>query len=135
MKHKITERFVDFITARTLNEKGFECESYWYYPKNGGEVEMLEWDELQYYKEDFICAPTLEMVREWLEIEHNLFIEIRTGIDLDENYKETNVVWYDFDIIPVGLTYPDFPEDFEIITYDHSWEALEAAIKYCLKLI
>lgn len=79
-------------------------------------------------------APTQQMAREWIEVVHKLFIEVRAGVDIDANNKEIpDSVWFDYDILPIGKETVIFPERDGYVTYKHSWEAVDAALEYILE--
>ena len=80
------KEFVTRRVAELLNEKGFEEVCDWYYPKNGGEIEMLDIYELNYCRESFISAPTVQAARNWLEDKYGFFIEISRSIDTNATY-------------------------------------------------
>ena len=147
----ITEDFVSFEIAKLLREKGFDEHTICRYVDDNGATEKwydnyrekvlrfelnagdliepsIEPKEKYELYGDTIPAPTLYGVMEWLRVNHNLFIEVRTG----ETDQKT---WYDFDIIPINgriVSWEDL-EDIPIIECELPKEAIEIAIKYCLK--
>lgn len=146
----ITEDYCSFEISKLLKEKGFDeaCYSYYMTTKtlhttfhnrvhveeephfNSGDLNgMYDVDESSI--EDICSAPTHQKAMKWLREVHNKHCDI--GYDLD-------LGWF-FQIIDLKETVEyDYPEikyyhaenetNFE--TYE---EAVEAALKYCLKLI
>ena len=116
----------EFVTRRVselLNEKGFEEVCDWYYPKNGGEIEMLDIYELNYCRESFISAPTVQAARDWLEDKYGFFIEISRSIDTNATYH------YRYLIID-KLCNVVFKQHTDFLS---SYEAANAALECCLE--
>jgi len=110
----ITEDYVSFQTAELLKEKGMDISCFNHYVQknnNNGTSEAVT-----------VC--TLQMAMKWLREVHNIFIEISVTIDLNGNYH------YRYSILNkeckyIRKGYTDFDWDYN--------QAIEAAIKYCLK--
>ena len=124
----IQEIYVSAKLATLLREKGFKepCRQYYdYYDKLYFERFPYDYNSMS---DTCISAPTLSMVMEWLRINHNLFIELRTG---EINQK----TWYDFDIIPINgrVVSWEILDDISIVECDLPEEAIEIAVRYCLE--
>lgn len=117
------KEFVTRRVAELLNEKGFEEVCDWYYPKNGGEIEMLDIYELNYCRESFISAPTVQAARDWLEDKYGFFIEISRSIDTNATYHYRYLI-IDKLCNVVFKQYTDFLS---------SYEAANAALECCLE--
>lgn len=126
------DEYVKFGTAQILKEKGFDWECDWYYPKNGGEIEMLDLYELNYCRESFISAPTQQMACDWLTEEKNIYITAVPDIG-------NSLRFYPAIYVIKG----EIPEEcwFEYInsvvaelnkSYDKPQQAIEVALQYCL---
>ena len=118
----MNKEFVTHRVAELLKENEFEGVCDWYYPKNGGEIEMLDIYELNYCRESFIYAPTVQAARDWLEEKYGFFIEIGRSIDLNGTYHYKYVV---LDKTCKCVYSP--PADFT-----SSYEAANEALEYCL---
>ena len=124
----IEEKYVSAKLATLLREKGFRepCRQYYdYYDKLYFERFPYDYNSMS---DTCISAPTPYMVMEWLRINHNLFIELRTG---EINQK----TWYDFDIIPINgrVVSWEILDDIPIIECESPEEAIEIAVRYCLE--
>lgn len=117
------KEFVTRRVAELLNEKGFDEVCDWYYPKNGGEIEMLDIYELNYCRESFISAPTVQAARDWLEDKYGFFIEISRSIDTNATYH------YRYLIID-KLCNVVFKQHTDFLS---SYEAANAALECCLE--
>lgn len=131
---EVKERYVSPRVAELLKLCGFDAElNYYYYSKAGDKLgygSVTNWNKF----DEHCSAPTQAMAREWVEVVHKLFIEVRTGVDIDANNKEKpDSVWFDYDIIPIGTETVIFPERDGYVTYKHSWEAVAAALEYILE--
>ena len=122
----ITEDYVSFEVAKLLKEKGFDegCDKF--YPINGGEVEELTLDELNYHRSEFIKAPTHQMAMKWLREVHNIFILIEPH---SYNYIEEKNSSYVFSFWQ-GDNYCENPLLKEYYSYE---DAVESALKYSLE--
>lgn len=117
------KEFVTRRVAELLNEKGFDEVCDWYYPKNGGEIEMLDIYELNYRRESFISAPIVQAARDWLEDKYGFFIEISRSIDTNATYH------YRYLIID-KLCNVVFKQHTDFLS---SYEAANAALECCLE--
>lgn len=117
------KEFVTRRVAELLNEKGFDEVCDWYYPKNGGEIEMLDIYELNYCRESFISAPTVQAARDWLEDKYGFFIEISRSIDTNATYH------YRYLIID-KLCNVVFKQHTDFLS---SYEAANAALECCFE--
>ena len=122
----ITEDYVSFEVAKLLKEKGFDegCDKF--YPINGGEVEELTLDELNYHRSEFIKAPTHQMAMKWLREVHNIFILIEPH---SYNYIEEKNSSYVFSFWQ-GDNYCENPLLKEYYSYEST---VEASLKYSLE--
>ena len=121
----LREDYVSFELAKLLKEKGFDegCDKF--YPINGGEVEELTLDELNYHRSEFIKAPTHQMAMKWLRENYDLHIIVFP-------YKRGTSAkgW----CCQVFLTYNLLGYDKYTNETCNSYEdAVEAALKYCLE--
>ncbi len=117
----ITEDYCSYEVAKLLKENGFDegCDKF--YPINGGEVEELTLDELNYHRSKFIKAPTHQMAMKWLRDIYSISIEPYC-------YEYG---WYcGFSQLPKGITIYTSQESKEYGTYE---ESVEAALKYSLE--
>ena len=135
--NEVKERYVSPRVAELLRLADFDLPTTHYYIKGdnrisvgnliSAKVSCVNWNNADGY----YSAPTQAMAREWIEVVHKLFIEVRTGVDIDANNKEIpDSVWFDYDIIPIGTETVIFPERDGYVTYKHSWEAVDAALEY-----
>ena len=132
----IKEAYVSFEVAKLLKEKGFteECEYFydWYKESesyqicsNGGTCNNEKYP-------DEYSMPTHQMAMAWLREEKNIFISICNGnhCKFDKNIP-SETVYYFFTITNSYGVYKEEEQCFdEFKTYE---EAIEAALKYCLK--
>ena len=119
----ITEDYVSFETAKLLKEKGFDDNCAALYDLRSGELNQRgvgyvfnngQWD-------NFITAPTLQMVMKWLREVHKLFIHI-------DVIREASC--WTADIQDIKNDVAIYPVKEEFSGYE---QACEAAIKYCLE--
>jgi len=124
----IEEAYVSFETAKLLKEKGFDefCHAY-YEDEDNPNINIHGSKAINWNKTEFISKPTQQMTMRWLREVHNKYCDVSYDID----YK-----WY-FQIIDlkeiVEYYYPEtkhYHDETDFNTYE---EAVEAAIKYCLK--
>lgn len=134
---EIKERYVQRKLAVLLRMADFKEIIHTYYVGNDDSLHfnpraLTDWNNFDHY----YSAPTQQMAREWIETKYKLFIEIRGGADIDRNGRIIeDSVWFDYDIIPLSKNSPKVPAvppDDGIVTYEHTWEALEAAMEYIL---
>ena len=124
----ITEDYVSFEVAKLLKEKGFDENTNCQYPVNGihsGEVGEYNITDRSRNPENYIPAPTLQMVMKWLREKSWIIcvipISFHCGLVVAEwGYN----IWTDDNLEIDEATTPRFS------TYE---EACESAIKYCLK--
>ena len=123
----ITEDYVSFETAKLLKEKGFDDNCASLYDLRNGEFSQRgvgyifnngQWD-------NFITAPTLQMVMKWLREVHNLEI-----YPYHVMFQENNKWWYEIEKVTKGCSNCQYEEEPIYSTYE---EACESAIKYCLE--
>lgn len=119
----ITEDYVSFETAKLLKEKGFDWDCITYYANskpNNVQYSML-FENNTSLGLRCCSAPTLQMAMKWLRKVHNQNVQI--------NYLHGAYQEFDYVVINTfnGKAYHE-PVSFS--TYE---EAVEAAIKYCLK--
>ena len=123
----ITEDYVSFEVAKLLKEKGFDegCDKF--YPINGGEVEELTLDELNYHRSEFIKAPTHQMSMKWLREVHKIVIVIDA---YHADHWEGYIDCFEISIYSHASTMivPN-----EIAHHTDYEEAVEAALKYSLE--
>lgn len=120
----IKERYCSREVSELLREKGFNEECYWYYPINGGEIQELTFDELNYHRSQFIKAPTHQMACDWLREIHKIFIEISVSIDLNGNYH------YTYSVLDKNCKY--LREGYTSFDWTYK-DTVEEAIKYVLE--
>ena len=129
----ITEDYVSFETAKLLKEKGFDENCAALYDLKTGKManrgvgyvfNNSQWD-------NFITAPTLQMIMKWLREVHGLHIEV-TPNPFDFKHQDVQDGWGCQVTHLSDLAYDSNYEFFQrkYSTYD---EACEAAIKYCLE--
>ena len=141
----ITEDYVDFETAKLLNEKGFDedCSSAFY--KDGTIVTRYDSE----YSYNYYDRPTLQMVVKYLEEVYHILVVA------DYEYECTSTSWYfkiyrldkngkpervpvegvSYDINGVEhkniVCYRDFKRSYK--DYPTRKEAIEDGIKYCFE--
>lgn len=119
----VKEDYVSFETAKLLKEKGFNetCDNY--YDQSSDEPQQLTLDEMYYSYDEFIKAPTLQMAMKWLREVHNIAMNIGWGEIFENKFQ-----WW---CIILNIKDGSILRESEYCaTYE---EAVEAAIKYCLK--
>lgn len=124
----VEERFVKYDVAKWLESNGFDCLCYWYYPKNGGEVQQLSWAELNYNLGNYIKAPTHQMAIDWIRAKYGISIELMMGAEkytvrivgrcLDENELSRITIY----------AHGDDP-----IEYDGPEQAIDAELEWTIK--
>lgn len=142
IKIMIKEAYCSYEVSKLLKEKGFneKCRGGYHYEfdDNDNSIVMLEEWMAQPYNNDivdegFLCsAPTHQMAMAWLREEKNIFISICNGnhCKFDKNIP-SETVYYFFTITNSYGVYKEEEQCFdEFKTYE---EAIEAALKYCLK--
>lgn len=122
----ITEDYVSFETAKLMKEKGFRCDTFYYYDKDG-DLLFSAW-KTNDCKNEF-DAPTLQMVMKWLRKNFNLN-PVPYALSLGWAFDIFNLS--DRDITGCKKLYSmDFPT--KSACYETYEEAAEVAIKYCLE--
>lgn len=117
----IKERYCSREVSELLREKGFDEECYWYYPINGGEIQELTFDELNYHRSQFIKTPTHQMACDWLIDNYKILIIVQF---VSENgYNGVMVDIADFD---------DAGYIAETEYYLHIEQTYNEALKYVL---
>ena len=122
----ITEDYVSFETAKLLKKKRFDCSSYNHYRLDNGELCHFNTNcSTNLEQNDYITAPTLQMVMKWLrDISHLEIYPFHDAI------QENNNWWYRIERHSKGCSLTEHESDIIYKTYE---EACEAAIKYCLE--
>lgn len=145
MTHNISEHYVSPKVAKLLREKGFnENCGYVYHIDDDGNAtfmcveQMPNWEDFrgalnEQLPEGYISAPTQSIAREWIEVVHKLFIEVRCGCDVFDAKHWTGTAWFDFDLLPIGKEAIIIPESDGIMTWDKPWKVVDAALEYILK--
>lgn len=116
----VKEEYVSVEVAKLLEEKGFygQCHKF-------VEIEDMTYGEKWNKKsQKTLSIPTQQMVMRWLREGKNMFIEISTSIDLNGRYHYSYFI-LDKECKYLRTGYTDFDWTYE--------DAVEAAIKYCLK--
>ena len=128
----IKEDFVSFEVAKLLKEKGFNepCKVWYseYTSQFGGEkYTSIEFDDHNRFKKDYkflFYAPTHQMAMKWLREMHKLSIE---------PFYMFPAIWeIDIKYIDKKTDLSEF-EDIRDKSYNSYEEAVEAALKHCLK--
>lgn len=137
----IIEDYVSFETAKLLKEKGFQQlqDNCRYFTTemiysinvddNGEHHFVHQYPAGVYNKDNYIAAPTLQMVMKWLREVHNLHCDI--GYDFRVGWKnkitslKETVIDHDIEM----KTYLPY----KTVNYPSYEDACEDAIKYCLK--
>ena len=145
MTHKISEHYVSPEVAKLLEKKGFNeaCRCVYHIDDDGNATfmdveEIPEWEDFrgalnEQLPEGYISAPTQSMAREWIEVVHKLFIEVRCGCDVVDVKHWTGTAWFDFDLLPIGKEAIIIPDSDGIETWDKPWKVVDAALEYILK--
>ena len=119
----ITEDYCSYEVAKLLKEKGFEQHKCQHSYDSKG---VFKWsDDLDPYE---CSAPTHQTAMKWLREEKNIFIIIEPHVyDYvnEKNKSYTCSLW-------IGDKYYEY-EYLEPRDYPSYEEAVEAALKYCLK--
>ena len=144
----IEEIYVSLEVARLLREKRFDetCRAYW-----GGFIDkplyLCECNRGKFFdycrnswlkvnvcddEQDYMAAPTQQMVMKWLREKYNLVIMINPQFHYtDSNKDKTFFDWYYCIDYVTNESHIHKQGDFSgFKTYE---EAVEAAIKYCLE--
>lgn len=122
----ITEDYTDFEIAKLLKEKGFECDTVYYYDEDG-DLLFSAW-RVDDGKDEF-AAPTLQMAAKWLRIKYNLYCDISYDFKLGWCIQIISLKEIIEDHYTEMKTY--FPN--KTTNYPSCEEAHKAAIKYCLE--
>ena len=129
----IKEAYVSFEVAKLLKDKGFNGKCRYYYPDSHTQlISYVDCTQSQMFGNDACIAPTHQMAMAWLREEKNIFISISNGnhCKFDKNIS-SETVYYFFSITNSYGVYKEEEQCFdEFKTYE---EAIEAALKYCLK--
>ena len=145
LKKIITEDYVSFETAKLLKEKGFNevCRAWYFGEDRVNNSTIIPKDELLFVSDNYygakrnkwigypnaVTAPTLQMVKKWFKIVHNIGIFPSTytfsNADGSEEYH------------PYGCSIIDL-KTYQLLTNnifqkETEEEAVEEAIKFCLK--
>ena len=121
----ITEDYCSYEVAKLLKEKGFNESCYTCYVEK--EISHYDYSSTNYELIDgVISCPTLQMAMKWLIEEKNILIVIEPH-DYDYiNEKSKSFSWS----LWIGGNYYECIESKDYPSYE---EAIEAALKYCLK--
>lgn len=122
----IIEDYVSFEVAKFLKDKGFNEKCFALYNPDGTLIQSgIRLNNIQVGRvEGSYSAPTLQMVMKWLREVYELYIEISLSCDRED--KNTKI----FDISIFNLQNQRYKKLGNIQGYE---QAVEAAIKYCLK--
>ena len=127
----ITEDYVSFEIAKLLEEKGFEQHKCQHSYDSKG---VFKWsDNLDPYE---YSAPTLQMAMKWLREVHHIEIYITFGFPFIDGKQQYKYFWSIVRVCDNHLEYPmDDPgsASYNEEMADSYEEAVEAALKYCLK--
>ena len=129
----IEEQFVSFDTAKLLKEVGFDVPCYVQYSERG-----VQWDAScpeNFNADDWGCScPTQALAARWLRevqgihVSSNIFMD--SANDVDGNTVDEWTFW-SFDLFDNSGRIIEESDD----RYDSYEEALEAGLKYALKMI
>lgn len=128
----IKERICSYELSMLLQEKGFDEECDYFYEHSTdehsiNEPQQLTFDELNYSYNLYIKAPTHQMACDWLREIYNICITI-----YPDKEKGFEAVLYDIEA-DVEITLQSFGI-FGYHIFESSYEeAVESALKYCLK--
>lgn len=131
----ITEDYVSFEIAKLLKEKGFNTHLITFYlinkEKNEGVFQTTTFsDDAVDNSSEFYClAPTQQMTMKWLREVHNYYIQIMLDSWACGGHMGYYVVIQKIDS-NFEIMLQDYVDDVFYKTYE---DAVEAAIKYCLK--
>ena len=129
----IKEAYVSFEVAKLLKEKGFVESCYGRYSVRSKEFHLDTTKPCNNGSNFLYCAPTHQMALQWLR-EHGLHINAPISYDYSVDADGNEVdrwTFYMFEIYSSfsgNLIYTE-----EVNEYDSYEEAIEAALKYCLK--
>jgi len=121
----IQEAYCSFEVSKVFKEKGFVQETLMVYNQNGN---FMPNGAIEDTYQIFYPAPTHQMAMAWLREEKNIFIVIEPHVYDYVNEKNKSYVcslW-------VGDNYYEYIESRDYPSYE---EAVETALKYCLKKI
>ena len=121
----VKEAYCSFEVSKLLREKGFVQETLMVYNQNGN---FMPNGAIEDTYQIFYPAPTHQMAMAWLREEKNIFIVIEPHVYDYVNEKNKSYVcslW-------VGDNYYEYIESRDYPSYE---EAVETALKYCLKKI
>jgi hypothetical protein len=84
---------VSYELALLAKEKGFDEPCFGLFVRKGNSFLLKEMPNQQECEQFFggILAPIYQQLLDWLEAEHNIFVEVTYG-------KDSNSVWYNWDI-------------------------------------
>lgn len=125
----IQERYVSFEVAKLLDTKDFDglCKCYYSFNKKYHE---LRHSNLRISKkdccEDEVLCPTQQMVIDWLEQKHNIFIAV-APYPISKNYRNIRAYVYKTEGRSYSLK--------SFIDAGSRRDAIDAAIKYSLEKI
>ena len=121
----IKEDYCSYEVAKILKENGFNESCYTCYVEK--EISHYDYSSTNYELIDgVISCPTIQMAMKWLREEKNIFIVIEPHAYDYINEKNKSYecsLW-------VGDNYYEYIESKDYPSYE---EAVEAALKYCLK--
>ena len=129
----ITEKYVDFETAKLLKEKGFDEYTLGYYDDTGEFDHDLDPLPNGLLCPTFCSAPTIQMAAEWLRVEKGFYVDAALDIDYDE---DENGIKYYHDPLYFGniIRTSDGEQMYDGgEMYDQPEYAVEAMIRYCLE--
>ena len=123
----IKEAYCSFEVSKLLKEKGFEGECIAYYSKyKDNNLNLYRWRNRQTYvnirNNSYTLVPTHQMAMAWLREVYNIDIIIFHE-KLPNDYYWARIECHPF---------TEFQQEPEYKTYE---DAVEAALKYCLKKI
>ena len=135
-KNTLYDDFVDFELAQALKSKGYpQSRAYAIamYNEDGIFCSLCSSSGDYYVIDDFdendCVAPTLQAVRKWLNAYHNIFISISVAFVGIENKKR--YLWLPCVLCADHIEYPTMEE----IEADSEKDAVDAAIRYCVKYL
>ena len=127
----IEEAYVSFEVAKLLKEKGFDEKCFALYSPDGILIQSgIRLNNTQVSKvKGSYSAPTIQMSMRWLREIHNISIEISSfwNGSNDDSYKFSKYT-YGF-----RVDTPNFTDRYRKSEFDTYEDAVEVAIKYCLK--
>ena len=135
----ITEDYVSFEVAKLLKEKGFDEPCTTRYGTDKRFIRSLSHFKNSEINKDAVNVPTLQMTMRWLREVHQLHISVDVrpiyGKVKDEKGRNTCGLLY-WHYIASGEWMNDKrePQQKAFVVSEKTYEeAVEAAIKYCLK--